>query len=163
MLRFLSTGRTRLVAGVALAVALLAPVGCGEGGPKIVPVSGIVTIDGQPLTYGHIQVIPTGWRPASSRIGSDGRFMLTTTVSGDGCAVGTHPVVILAGESLSADATKWHAPKKYADSKASNLTITVTKPTEDMKIELTWGGGKPFTEKLEKEGGTENQGFNFTK
>ncbi|MGL4555807.1 MAG: hypothetical protein ACRC33_31955 [Gemmataceae bacterium] len=147
----------RLPAGAALA-ALVALAGCGGDGPKIVPVAGTVTIDGQPLTYGHIQVIPTGWRPASSRIGSDGKFMLTTTVSGDGVAVGTHPVVILAGESVGPEATRWHAPKKYADDKQSNLTVTITGPTNDLKIELKWGGGKPFTEKLEKEGGTEFQG-----
>ena len=57
--------RARLTAGAALAVVFLALAGCGDGGPKIVPVSGIVLIDGQPLTYGHVQVIPEGWRPAS--------------------------------------------------------------------------------------------------
>ncbi|QEL15936.1 hypothetical protein [Limnoglobus roseus] len=155
----LPTGPARLTAGGALVVVFLSLVGCSDGGPKVVPVSGIVTIDGQPLTYGHIQVLPTGWRPASSRIGSDGRFMLTTTVSGDGCAVGTHPVAILAGESISTEATKWHAPKKYADSKTSNLTVTITGPTNDLKVELTWSGGKPFTEKFEREGGTELQGL----
>jgi len=163
MPRFLSVRRARLAVAVALTFALLAPVGCGQGGPKIVPVSGIVTIDGQPLTYGHIQVLPTGWRPASSPIGSDGRFMLTTTVSGDGCPVGTHTVVVLAGESLTPEATKWHAPKKYSDAKLSGLTMTVPGPLTDAKIDLKWNGGKPFTEKLDKEGGTENQGFQFAK
>jgi hypothetical protein len=153
----------RTLFGAALAAALLGLGGCGGGGPKVVPVSGTVTIDGQPLTYGHIQVLPTGWRPASSRIGSDGRFMLTTTVSGDGCAVGSHAVVILAGEPISPEATKWHAPKKYADAATSNLTVTITGPTNDLKIDLKWGGGKPFTEKIEKEGGTEVQGFKFDK
>lgn len=150
--------RARAAWGAALLLSLLVLAGCSDGGPKIVPVSGTVTIDGQPLAYGHIQVMPDGWRPASSRIGSDGRFSLTTTVSGDGCAVGTHPVVILAGESVSAEATKWHAPKKYADAKLSNLTVTVTGPTTDLKIELKWAGGKPYTEKFEKEGGSEFQG-----
>lgn len=155
--------RARLTAGGAVAVVLLALAGCGGDGPKMVPVAGTVTIDGQPLTYGQIQVVPTGWRPASSPIGSDGRFMLTTTVSGDGCPVGTHTVVILAGESVSPEAMKWHAPKKYADAKASNLTVTITGPTDDLKIELKWDkGGKPFVEKLEKEGGSES-GFVFTK
>jgi hypothetical protein len=147
--------------GAAAVAALVGLVGCGDGGPAIVPVSGIVTIDGQPLTYGHIQVLPTGWRPASSKIGSDGRFMLTTTVSGDGCAVGSHTVTILAGESISETATKWHAPKKYADAKLSNLTVTITKATDDLKIELKWDGKKPFIEKQDKEGGTDVTGFKF--
>lgn len=153
----------RTLLGAALAAALVGLTGCGDGGPKIVPVSGTVTIDGQPLTYGHIQVLPTGWRPATSRIGPDGRFTLTTTVAGDGCAVGTHAVAVLAGESVSPEATKWHAPKKYADSGTSNLTVTISGPTDDLKVELKWGGGKPFTEKIEKEGGTEIGGFKYTK
>src|SRR3954453_660077 len=103
MSRTLPAGRARLVVGATLAAAFLAVVGCGGGGPKIVPVSGIVLIDGQPLTYGHVQVIPTGWRPAPGRIGGDGRFTLTTTASGDGCAVGTHPVAVLAGESVNSE------------------------------------------------------------
>lgn len=163
MLYPLSDLRARFAACVAIvAVATVALTGCGDGGPKMVPVAGTVTIDGQPLTYGQIQVLPNGWRPASSPIGSDGRFMLTTTVSGDGCPVGTHNVVILAGEQLSADAMKWHAPKKYADPKTSKLTVTITGPTTDLKIELKWDGGKPFIDKIEREGGSE-AGFVFTK
>ncbi len=155
--------RRTLSIGPILAAFLATLAGCGSGGPTMVPVAGTVTIDGQPLTYGQIQVLPNGWRPASSPIGSDGRFMLTTTVSGDGCPVGTHNVVVLAGEPLPGDSMKWHAPKKYADPTASKLTITITGPTNDLKIELKWDkGGKPFVEKAEKEGGSE-AGFVFTK
>ncbi len=155
-------GRARSLAGAALAAVVVGLAGCGDGGPPIVPVSGVVTIDGQPLTYGHVQVIPTGWRPASGRIGGDGRFTLTTTVAGDGCAVGTHPVAVLAGESLTSETMKWHAPPKYADIKTSNLTVTITGPTDDLKIELkSDGSGKPS--KGTREGGTENSGFDFGK
>lgn len=149
----LPAGRARLVLGAALAAAFLTLTGC-DGGPKIVPVSGMVTIDGQPLTYGHVQVIPTGWRPASGRIGGDGRFTLTTTVPGDGCVVGTHPVAVLAGESISPETMKWHAPQKYADISTSNLKVTITGPTDDLKIELKSDGGSKPT-KVIKEGGSE--------
>lgn len=148
----------RTLCGVALAAAVVVLAGCGGDGPKIVPAAGVVTIDGQPLTYGHIQVLPAGWRPASGRIGPDGRFTLTTNAESDGCVVGTHPVVILAGEPVGPEATKWHAPKKYADGKQSNLTVTITEATNDLKIELNWAGGQPFVEKFAKEGGTELQG-----
>ena len=67
---FTPTLRSHVVAGAVLLAPLLALAGCGEGGPKIVPVSGVVRIDGKPLDYGHIQVSPTGWRPASGGIGS---------------------------------------------------------------------------------------------
>jgi hypothetical protein len=142
----------------ALAVALCALPGCGDSGPKVVPVSGTVTIDDKPLTYGYVQVLPDGWRPATGRIGADGRFTLTTTAEGDGCAVGTHPVAILASESVGPDAMKWHAPKQYADPATSKLNVTISGPTSDLKIELKWNGGKPFTEKFQKEGGTEHTG-----
>ncbi len=146
-------GRAHVAVGAASAVVFLALAGCG-GGPKIVPVSGSVYIDGQPLTYGHVQVIPTGWRPASGRIGGDGRFVLTTTTPNDGCALGTHPVAILAGESLTPETMKWHAPQKYSDIKTSNLTVNITGPTDDLKIELQSDGSmKPG--KAVKEGGSE--------
>ena len=125
------------------------------GEPKIVRVSGMVTIDGQPLTYGHVQVIPAGFRPASGRLGGDGRFVLTTNEPNDGCAVGTHPVVILASESISNDVTKWHAPSKYADVKTSDLTVTITGPMDDLKIELKSDGTMKPTKPVRGEGGSE--------
>jgi hypothetical protein len=153
----LVVGRLRLVLSAALVAASLVLAGCGPGGPKIVPVSGIVLIDGKPLTYGHIQVLPSGWRPASGHIGADGRFTLTTTDPNDGCVVGTHPAVILAGESITPETMKWHAPEKYADVKTSGLTVNISGPTDDLKIELQSDGtvqpgpaAKPV-----KEGGSE--------
>lgn len=155
MSRIVPAARAHLVVGAAVAVACLTLAGCGDGGPKIVPVSGFVTIDGRPLTYGHIQVIPTGWRPATGRIGGDGRFTLTTNVPNDGCAVGTHPVAILASEPVGPETLKWHAPQKYADIKTSNLTVTISGPTDDLKIELQSDGSMKPPKKGIVEGGSE--------
>ena len=156
----------RALLGVALAVGILSLAGCGDGGPNMVPVSGVVLLDGQPLDYGHIQVIPADWRPASGQIGKDGRFTLTTTEPNDGCAVGTHQVAILAGESITAETTRWHAPAKYADIQTSNLTVNITGPTDDLKIELQSDGTQlyrgPKLESQIPEGGTENSGFQFS-
>lgn len=149
----LPAGRPVLVAAVA--AAFLALAGCGDGGPKIVPVSGTVTLDGQPLTYGHVQVMPAGWRPASGRLDGSGRFTLTTTAPNDGCAVGTHPVVVLAGESLTPETMKWHAPSKYADVSTSNLTVTISGPTDDLKIELKSDGSMKPSKPVKGEGGSE--------
>lgn len=149
-----SAGRSRLTLGAALATVCFALAGCGDGGPKIVPVSGYVTIDGQPLTYGHVQVLPSGWRPASGHIGGDGRFTLTTHVQGDGCAIGTHPAVVLAGESINPETMKWHAPQKYSDVETSGLTVTITGPTDNLKIELK-SDGTQKPSKANWEGGSE--------
>lgn len=149
------TGGARLAACAALAAVLLTPTGCGEVGPQIVPVSGTVTLDGKPLAYGHVQVLPAGWRPASGRLDGAGRFTLTTSSPNDGCAVGTHPVVVLAGESITPETMKWHAPQKYADVTTSGLTVTITGRTDDLKIELKSDGSMKPTKPVIGEGGTE--------
>ena len=129
-------------------LALLA--GCG-GGPEIVPVSGKVTIDGQPLTKGVIQVIAEGYRPAMGDIQADGSFTLTTDKPNDGCVRGNHKVAIIGDETLGPASRKWHAPPDYADFVKSGLTLTVDKPTKDARFELSWKGGKPYVEKFNKE------------
>lgn len=150
----LPAGRARVIAAAALAAVVLTLTGC-DGSPKIVPVSGTVTIDGQPLTYGHVQVLPEGWRPASGRLDGSGRFTLTTTTPNDGCPVGKHPVVVLAGESITPETMKWHAPTKYADVKTSGLTVEITGPTTDLKIELKSDGTMKPGKPPKKEGGSE--------
>src|SRR5262245_52017424 len=99
-------------AALVAAVALFA-VGC-DSGPKIVPASGTVLIDGVPLTHGVVQIVPDDFRPASGKIEPDGRFTLTTLKPDDGCLVGTHKATVVATESLGPGAQKWHAPRKYA-------------------------------------------------
>ncbi|MBN9118913.1 MAG: hypothetical protein J0I06_07100 [Planctomycetes bacterium] len=44
----------RRAAGAALFLVLAALIGCGKSGPKLVPVSGTVTYDGQPLPEGTV-------------------------------------------------------------------------------------------------------------
>ena len=132
---------------VALALLLLAAAGCEEPRPEIVPVSGTVRIDGQPLTLGSVQVIPSGYRAAFGKIDENGRFSLTTYEPGDGCVLGTHQVAISACEVLNAGQQKWHAPKKYLDATRSGLTATVDGPTDNLEINISWEGGKPFIER----------------
>lgn len=133
-------------AAAALGLAALA-VGC-DTGPKIVPVSGRVLIDGKPLTTGVVRVMPADFRAASGRIGPDGRFTLTTRAANDGCVVGTHAVTVIANETLGAAAQKWHAPRKYVEAATSGLTVTVDGPTDALTINLSWDGGKPFLERF---------------
>lgn len=130
------------------AVAMIAPAGCGDGRPKRVPISGQVLIDGKPLPLGVIRVTPDNARPASAKIGPDGRFTLTTFGSADGAVLGAHPVAVRACEMLSPSELKWHAPKAYADEQTSGLTITVDGPNDSLVIDLSWKGGKPFVERL---------------
>jgi hypothetical protein len=131
---------------LAAAATLVVTLGCGDGRPARVPVSGQVLIDGKPLDYGFIRVLPEGARPATAEIGRDGRFVLKTFEPGDGVVPGTHPVVVLGAEVLNSTQQRWHAPKKYADSSTSGLTATIDGPMDSLAIKLSWEGGKPFVE-----------------
>ncbi|HPM79489.1 MAG TPA: hypothetical protein PLF81_02255 [Candidatus Anammoximicrobium sp.] len=108
-------------------------------------------IDGQPLTHGFVQVIPKGNRAATGEIGADGRFSLTTFTPGDGCVPGRHPAAVIATESINATSQRWHAPKKYADVTRSGLEVNVEKATDNLEIQLSWNGGRPFVESFEAE------------
>jgi len=123
-------------------------VGCGSDRPDRVPVSGQVLIDGQPLGGGTIRLYPASARPATARIGPDGRFTLKTFETGDGAVLGTHPVTVASIEEFSDTKRRWLVPKKYADPGTSGLTATIDDATDSLIIELTWDGGKPFIEQL---------------
>lgn len=141
--------RTGLATAFALALGVAA--GCGPDRPDVVPASGQVLIDGQPLPHGFVQVLPENARPATGPV-KDGRFVLTTFEPGDGVVPGRHRVAVLASEAEGGTGQRWHAPKKYADPETSGLEIEVAEPTEDLRIELTWDGGKPFVERFQDEG-----------
>lgn len=136
---------------VCLAIVTPWISGCGRG-PKLVKVSGKVLIDGKPLERGFVQVIPKDSRAASGEIGPEGRYTLTTFENGDGCVLGTHTVTILANESKGATALHWYAPKKYSDPVSSGLTLDIQQATDAADINLSWEGGKPYTEKFDDEG-----------
>ncbi|MEM8945388.1 MAG: hypothetical protein AAGD11_09405 [Planctomycetota bacterium] len=133
------------LAAAMIVVCIFATLGCSDGRPKRVTVSGTVLIDGQPLTQGIVQFVPEGSRPAAGKIDASGRFTLTSYDGGDGVVLGTHRVMVAAKEVISESKVKWLAPPKYADLRNSGLSFEITEPTDDLTIELTWDGGKPFT------------------
>jgi len=137
------------VVALMLVALLLLVSGCGDGRPKRVPVSGRVLIDGKPLSYGFVRVVPEGARPASGKIGPDGRFTLTTFEPGDGAVLGTHAMSVAGVEVINSTSQRWHAPKKYADTGTSDLTATIDGPTDSLIVELTWDGRKPFVERFD--------------
>ncbi len=124
-----------------------AVVGCSDGRPDRLEVSGQVLIDGKPLTYGFVRFVPKDARPSSSRLDENGRFTLTCYGNEDGVVPGVHQVEINGGESLSGTKKYWHAPPKYAFFRTSPLTQEITESTDSLVINLTWDGGKPFTER----------------
>lgn len=133
---------------ILVLMALIVISGCSNR-PRRVPISGKVTIDGQPLTTGFVQVIPDKARPAVGEIDAAGNYQLETYGAGDGCVLGTHRVAVIAMQALSPTKKRWLAPIKYRDPGTSGLTIEVDRPRNDMEIKLTWDGAAPFIEETQ--------------
>lgn len=128
-----------------LFVLTFAP-GCKKG-PEIVPVSGQISIDNQPLKFGGITVYVKGHRPAVANIDKDGRFSFSTKSKDDGCLVGEHIITVDCADVINETFTRHYIPEKYSKRDTSGLKIKVDKPTKDMAINLTWKGDphkKPY-------------------
>jgi len=128
-----------LCVAVACLVVAAANSGCRRG-PAIVPVSGVVEVDGKPLPSGSVMVIPVDGRPASGTIGRDGRFTLTTFRPGDGVLTGTHQVVVSAHESLGGTKLRWLVPTACRSMAASPLRLEVTGATTAATISISTDG-----------------------
>lgn len=129
----------------ALALVSLCTLGCGDGRPMRVPVSGKVLVDGTPATRGSLSFYPESGqgRPSSAAIKSDGSFTVYTFEKDDGIPPGTYDVTVLAMETIGPEGEekiRYHIPKKYADRTTAGITKTIEGPTDSMLIELTWDG-----------------------
>jgi hypothetical protein len=138
---------TRRCAQIAYALTCVLVVGCGDGRPKRVPVAGLVTIDGQPLAKAMLTFYPPEGRPSHATTDASGAFKLACFEESDGAQLGAHRVSVTAVEQPDPSTMKWLAPKKYCDPNRSGLKYTIDDATSDLKIELTWDGGKPFIER----------------
>jgi hypothetical protein len=90
------------VAAALAGMTLVSILGCGDdsGLGKRYPVSGMVTLKGEPLEKGRIDfqpVDPGSGRPATGTIQA-GRYSLTTLVPGDGALPGQYRVTVSAKE-----------------------------------------------------------------
>ena len=114
--------RSRLCYSLLLLVTgFLLVTGCG-GGPDLAPVSGRVTIDGQPLADATVGFYPTGANSdvmSSGKTNANGEYTLKTVLKNQtGAVVGKHRVSITqepgaAGDSdLPADKLPKNRPPK---------------------------------------------------
>jgi hypothetical protein len=83
----------RFVYRIALLAVVLTIFGCGG----MVPVEGVVLIDGEPAPEGvSVFLAPTGnHKPAHSKTGPDGKFRPYTKFPGDGMMPGEYKVVLV--------------------------------------------------------------------
>lgn len=112
--------KTFLWQALICAVAAAVLVGCAGGQGKLgtVPVSGTVTLDGQPVPGATVTFKPksSDGRAASAVTDTNGRFTLTTVQGGDGALPGSYGVAITKVVSSGAG--------PVSDPRASGGTLT---------------------------------------
>ena len=128
--------RSAVAAALSLgAAALLATTaGCGASSaePPIgatVPVRGVVTYKGKPLTQGTVVFEPDAGREAHGPIQPDGSFVLTTFRKDDGALPGAHRVSV-------ADVPKNVLPLKFRNAASTGLEIEVSAEKTDYPVDL---------------------------
>jgi hypothetical protein len=121
-------------------MVLLPVLGCAAEAPKIVPVSGLVTLDGKPLANATVTFSPIA-KPGEVNAGdgsagktnANGEYTLTTSRGVPGAQVGKHRVSIslLAQQAGASDERRRggpplenKVPARYSDN--SELTFEVT-------------------------------------
>ncbi|RIK88940.1 MAG: hypothetical protein DCC67_00195 [Planctomycetota bacterium] len=149
-------GLTIFTRALAAASACVALAGCGGRGLNLVPVEGVVTLDGAPVENAGVLFAPVGaGPPASGTTDAAGRFTLMTA-NEEGAAVGQHRVAISKADAfgeeippvqledpdfarrrgLRAYRAKHFIPERYGDLEASGLTANVVE-SGDNRFEFT--------------------------
>src|SRR5262249_24487766 len=129
--------------------------GTVDGRPKVVPVSGRVLFNGQPLEGAHVTFTnPAAKRSAYGQTDSDGRFTLTTFERNDGAVPGKQQVSVtkvkwtkqhdpnvdrttITNPKAGAPERRWVIPERYGDVATSGLTAEVMDDGKnDLIVEL---------------------------
>jgi hypothetical protein len=151
-------------AAVFTGMALIVVLGCGDdtGIGKRYPVSGRVTLKGEPLKEGRITFQPADpekGRPAAGEIQPDGTYRLTTLTPGDGALPGQYKVTVTAKKvdttevlktvmekggggrqheiAKANQAAKSLIPNKYSLADTSGLTAEVKEGSNTKDFDLT--------------------------
>ncbi|WP_166830743.1 DUF4198 domain-containing protein [Thalassoroseus pseudoceratinae] len=127
--------------------------GSGDEGPEVLPVTGIVTLNSEPLADADIKLFPIGDTPGVggfARTDAEGKFELQYNRGGQGAPAGEYRVQVSRrmmpdGSPVPADddtppiespATET-LPRMYSDPNNSQLTTTVTESETPITLELT--------------------------
>jgi len=126
---------------VVLATVGLALPGCGTKGPALIPVSGVVTVDGKPLSSVAVWFDQgKGMNPGTGTSDEAGRFEIATHKLGKGVTPGQHRVLVHAGVSESPSKTTWMAPKEYSTFDTSGLSVEVSPKQHTFTFDLSSKG-----------------------
>ena len=138
----------RLLAAVAVVVGTS---GCFKP-PLLVPVKGVVLLDGKPLSSGVVQFQPAAGQLAFGMIGEDGTFTLSRHVPNDGIPPGTYRVAVTAFDPMAEvqSVENLIVPVKYTRFGSSGIEFTVFPGTiKPLVVSLSSdaaGGERPLTD-----------------
>ena len=117
-------------------------VGCNQGGPNVVPVSGVLTRNGKPVPNLEVYFMPTHGRNSVGMADENGRFKLGYTPDQEGALVATHTVFVVfnppqtTSERLAAPAEIRPILEKYGTMDTSPLKVEITKAVSNLEIKL---------------------------
>lgn len=129
--------------GVLRLVAAVVLVGVASGcsrPPLLVPVKGVVLLDGRPLGSGVVQFQPSAGQMASGVIAGDGTFTLSRHLPNDGVPPGTYRVAVTAFDPMAEvqSVENLIVPVKYTRFGSSGIEFTVFPgTTEPLVVSLS--------------------------
>lgn len=137
----MSSGFSAFAVLLPVCIATTLIVGCGGSDASLAPASGVVMLDGKPLTSGTLITTVDGGRGARGVINSNGEYKLETPDVGEGAIPGTHYVAVIAYEQADPNnlesAQRPLVPTKYLSAYNSGLIIQVRQGEENTsRLEL---------------------------
>ncbi len=137
----------RLISFCIIAAVSSALIGCGDGGPTIVPVNGVVSFKGKPIRNINVMFVPADGKGRIAQGTSDdsGKFSLQTEKPGDGALMGDYKVSFkfvsesvpdMPGFAGGAKPEPSPIPLKYGDENKSGFTAKVEASNEEFKFDL---------------------------
>lgn len=126
--------------------------GCGRRGPELMPVRGVVRLDGKPLAAVNVAFVPAPGTPGSgghATTKADGRFDIVATIGGVtrpgfGAQRGRHLVAVAEPEVDVVDGVPvfrspsrpLQVPSRYGIAETSGLEVEVTEGMADVVLDL---------------------------
>lgn len=138
---FVKIRKRAVVLGIILLPVLGLP-GCGDSGPEIVPVTGKILMNGEPVTNASVTFFATSGRPSYGTSDAEGKYTLEYSHDVQGAIVGDHKVVITKSgigpppvEATAEPSTRRVLPpRKTVDSGPMEITLPdLVKVTADME------------------------------
>ena len=149
----------RFLLSTTILILLSLHLGCGDGNDPRMPVSGIVTLDGQPLADAKVTLMPKdNRRVANAMTDESGRFESATTFTpGDGALIGEHYVAItpkvpppMPGEEVFSPGSPAPGPGAKPEEYIAPIPAKYGKPKKSgLDVEVARGSDNDFTFELQ--------------